>query len=173
MLQLLIGILSRLAPQAVKTYAERLSIALGRKVPSTIKPLLEWIKENPIKTEIALATVYQVGDHTVRTIIEDNESVISSKLVSAVISSEGSKAKLKYRTSQTALKDVNRIVGDGNPSTIHGVSLQQYNSQRATGRETDRLIKQAVAIVGSKTNLMILRDALLSVEPEELNSYRT
>jgi len=171
MLQLLTRLLTALAPNALKEFAAKLSVSLGRQVPGELKPLLEWIKVNPIKSEIALATLYQVGSVPIREAITESGVSKGSELVQAVIASTDHAVRKRYSSSKQARSDVSRISGDGNSNTVHGLTVQDFNKRRTIGRETDRLIKQAVGIVGSKTNLIILRDAILSLETEEINSY--
>jgi len=172
-MRLILVILNALSPKAVKEFAAKMSTSMGTKVPSQIVPLKEWIKKNPHKSDLALATLVTVGDVAVRKTIRENPEAANIPIVKAVIRQMDNAERNLYRSGAQATRDVRRITGDGNSETVHGVSIDQYRETRTAYSESDLLIKKAIGIVGSKTNLLILRDAILSVEAEELANYRT
>lgn len=160
-------LVEKLGPQALAIFARRLSAALGTKVPATVSEFSKWASkyfaENPIKVQIALSLLYGLGIEGIQSAIEENVPSKDMPVLSAVID--------RYKTSDRALAQIDRIVGDGVADTIHGVPVDEYSQVSSMAKESRELIRKAIGITGSLQNLRILRDAILTVEQFELDNY--
>jgi len=163
MVTLLMNLISRLGPGALGIFSKRASIAVGTKLPIDKKGLIAWFAANPKKTQVGLAALYPIADKAIQVMMDESDEVTESALMQAVIT--------RYRSSQRAVEEIQEIVGDGKANTVHGVNRDDYIANSVLHKDQELLIKRAISIVGSKTNLMILRDALLTVEPVELEQY--
>lgn len=150
-----------LGPAAVKQASTRLGAATRTKVPNTVSGMLDWargyLSKYPKSFGLLMGVLASLGEDKVLELLDsESEEIELPPVVSAVLH--------RYRTSANSAEAVARITGDGEASTVHGMEADEYVQTVQLAKSNSELLRRAVGIVGSISNLRILRDALLSLE---------
>uniref|UniRef100_A0A2V0RBU9 Uncharacterized protein n=1 Tax=viral metagenome TaxID=1070528 RepID=A0A2V0RBU9_9ZZZZ len=162
--------ITKMAPQGLKALAKRIKVGTKTKdtVPEDAEGLLgwvtKWIIKNPGKTHLITGALYVGGDVVVRELIETNPTLMSNDVVKSVVGA--------YKSKGSRLREVQEIVGDGEIDTVHGESREDFVEKAELALDTRDLLTRAFRIVGGKQNFIILRDAMLTIEPAEVELHR-
>jgi hypothetical protein len=161
-LQLIIAAISRLAPSAARSF----STSLAKRGLQLSGPASSWAGQIPKlvannKTTAALITyeLAKVG-------ADLNVDEVSDKLgtVSAQISTVLDAARRMYA-------NIDSVTGDGDPTTIGGIPMDQFSTSLAIHQRQKALIEDGMRAAGGLRQFRALYRAVHGVERAALDMY--
>jgi len=169
--------LRKLSPHVLKSFVGRLSKATQSTIPGKLDDLMVWLEKHPGTWHTALYIALEVGGSAVMEYFETPAVESQFPKIKSVL--EGYKSTPRYQALQREHQNTPRIeaeltglVGDKRSGLVHGLPVDDFVAQASFIEKRKKLYDDAISIVGSRNNFLILQNAFLTLESEELDLYR-
>lgn len=162
---LLAEALKKVGPDVLRAVANRLGTLVRANVPASVEGILaaakKYVAENPAKAALVVSVMAEMGIKLSIDVIEGILGEGGGPPVNAVL--QEIRAREKER--------MEKLTGDGDPSTVHGVPRESLNKTSAVVLDGVNRVKAGARMFGSVEAFRQARELMLLTEEDDFVYY--